>query len=150
MQVGNSDDLPASPKLELDDPSVGTICCPLEESEISNLTLVFSSCRCSEEVFCLWWLEFWLSCWRCSGLTVATELLALALGKTEQRQSGQVEFVRSQWYMQSAWKMCLHKGTWCNSSWISKSPKQTQHLQSFQKFYWLDSAQEIYNIMHAW
>ena len=99
MQVGNSDDLPGSLKLELEDPSVGTICCPLEESEISNLTPMFSSC-CCEETFCLCWLEFWLS--GCSDLTGDTGLPALVLGKTEQRQSGQVEFVRSQWYMQSA------------------------------------------------
>lgn len=43
-------------------------------------------------------------------------------------QSGQEKFERSQWRMHSTWKMCLQDGSWCNSTLISNSPKQTQHL----------------------
>lgn len=52
----------------------------------------------------------------------------LVAGKMEHRQSGHVEFDWSQWRMHPMWKTCLQDGIWCNSSFISKSPKHTQHL----------------------
>lgn len=52
-------------------------------------------------------------------------------GATGALHSGHVEWLWSQWRMQSMWKICLHAGTWSNSSFNSNSPKQTQHLYIF-------------------
>lgn len=52
----------------------------------------------------------------------------VVVGMMEHLQSGQVEFVCSQWCMQSMWNTCLQFGISCNSSFNSNSPKQTQHL----------------------
>lgn len=65
----------------------------------------------------------------------------VVLGMMEHLQSGQVEFVCSQWCMQSMWNTWLQYGICCNSSFNSNSPKHTQHL--FQHLHILASFQSF-------
>ena len=55
----------------------------------------------------------------------------LTLDITGHLQRGHVALFRSQWRMQSPWNTCLHMGSCRSSSFISYSPKQTQHLWAF-------------------
>lgn len=103
--------------LALDNSSIITTCC-----SCSSLLTVVSCCSLSSSMIFGGLLLEAGCCGGCGFLLVIM---------TWHRQSGQEKFERSQWRMHSTWKMCLQDGSWCNSSLISKSPKQTQHLWYF-------------------
>lgn len=111
------------PPLELES-WIGTVTCSCRRCCSCSRSGGTSARPGSDELRPSWWVS-----------REPQDFAVAAGGRTEQRQRGHVELEWSQWWMQSIWKTCLQDGTWSNSSFISNSPKHTQHLLSYS---WLE------------